>query len=144
MRTSGGREGLGGYSEGPGGVKRPSQRARRGWEALLEGRESLGGPSGGPVGVGMGWETLLEVTRGFGRVMKGQKALLEGQERSGGTPGGPAVIKRPIQMAMMCWKGSRGSLGGLGGVGRPFRRAEKGPEALLEGRKKSGGYSGGL
>ena len=77
----------------------------------------------------MGWETLLVVTGGFRRVRKGQKVLQEGQERSGGTFGGLAIIRRPIQMAMMCREGSGGPSGGLGGVGRLFRRAEKGPEA---------------
>ena len=67
----------------------------------------------------MGWETLLVVTGGFGRVRKGQKALLEGQERSGGTPEGLAVIRRPIQMAMMS-----------GRVGRPSQRPGRGRKAL--------------
>ena len=145
--------------EGPGGVERLFWRARRGREALLEGRDSLGGPSGGPVGIGKGWETLLEgqegweflfggmgVSRGgrrsFWMASWGREAVPKGQKDSGGS----ADVRRPSWIDGRDWEAlSLGCLDGKhleahqegreysGVVGSPTRRAVSGQEDLLEG-----------
>ena len=90
------RRRCGGPPEGPGVVGRPTRRAgsdreaglpiaSSGWEAVLEGREWLGGSTGGPGAVG----------RHFRSVKSGLEALSEGREWSEGPPEGPGVVLRP-------------------------------------------------
>ena len=113
------REGLGGPYKGPGVVGRSSWKARRGQEALPEGRKGLGGPTREM----RGQEALQEVREGLGGLPRGMggvgrpsqwsgrgqkalpqgregsKILLEGRERSGGPPGGPGGVSRTSWMA---------------------------------------------
>lgn len=134
----GGSVGSGGPPGGLGRVGRPSQRFGRGWdvlqevwEALVEVRDRSECPPAGMGGVvrpsrssGKGREALPEVRkvlgcpldRGVSSVLSDvRKALAEVREGSGRLP--------------------RSSVG----VGRPFRRFRRGPEALSEVWKRSGG-----
>ena len=116
----------------PGEVRRFSQRARRGREALLVGQEGSRCPPGGTVGVG----------RFSLRAGKGQNALPEGREG----PEGPSRERRGVRRT------SRGS----GGVGRGWEalpagsslealpRAGSGWDALPVGLKRLGDSSRGL
>ena len=97
-------KGSGGHPSGPGGVRRPSQRSRRGWEAILEFRvarpevrrgwraipvvrEECGGPLGGPRGIG----------RPSRRSVRGREALWEVRVGLGGPLRCPGEVDRPAQ-----------------------------------------------
>ena len=75
------------------GVRRPSWRAERAWQALSEGQEGVESPSGKPGGVGRDRESTQE----------GQdywQVLLECWNGSGGPPEGPDGFGRPIRIAV--------------------------------------------
>ena len=80
-----GWEGSGGPPEGPGVVRRPSQRAGRGWEALLKGVGRVETPY---RRAGRGWEALLE-----------SQERLGGPGKFGDNPRGPRGGGRPFQKA---------------------------------------------
>ena len=115
-----GSVGSGGPHGGRGGDGRPSQMARRGWEALSEGRGGVRRPSR--------------------RAMRGQEALLKGQKWSGSPRGELGGFWRPSRRARRGQEAisvrpewSRGPPGWLVGFGRPSLRARRGWEVLLEG-----------
>ena len=127
------------YRQGLGGVGRPSQRAVRGWEAILEVQEGSRGPPRRPRGVERpslralrGWESPRRARRGeealpAGR--EGQEALCKagrGCEGSGVPPGWPEGLEGPPK--------------GLGRVERPIQRARSHQEAHPEGCEGSGGF----
>ena len=104
----------------------PSQRAERGWEARLEGRQGLGGHPKVPGGVG----------RPSQRARRDLQVLLAGWEGSGGSPEGPIGVGRPLQRAERVERPSR-----LARRGREY--LPKGQESLSEDREGSGGPPGG-
>ena len=65
----------------------------------------------------------------------GKEALPEGRDWLESPSGGPGVVGTPTWMV-------RRPSGRASMVERPFRRAERGWEALLEGREWSGGSPG--
>ena len=111
------------------GVRRPSQKARKGQEALLEGREGLGGPPGWSSGV---W-------RPSHRAGRGQESFPDDRVRSGSHLRGLGGVGRPFRMAGMSRKPLSEGQEVLGGP-------PKGREALggpPKGREALGGHPGG-
>ena len=118
----------------PGDIERPSQRARMGQEAILEGlydregQEGSVGPPGGPRGVGKPPEWPGGIGRPARRSVRGQESLL----------GGPGGVWRPF-----LWDG-RGRKGR--GVGRPSVKVQEGlggtPGSLGGTPRKLGGVAG--
>ena len=114
----------------PGGVRRPSRRAEKGWVALLKGREGLGGASRGLRGLGgppRGTKGVVGTPRGLGEIGRFSRRVGMPFRR----------VRRPSQRAGWCREslpkvreGSGGNPGGLGGcpggpgeLGRSFRRS---------------------
>ena len=118
--------------EGPGRVGRPSWRAGKEWEVLLEGREGSGGHPG--------------VTGGVGRHFQSARWGWEGWERSGGLPRGPEGLGGITERGKRSCEALEESREGLGGPSKEPGRVEREGrvwEALLEGWEWSEGLSGG-
>ena len=110
-------------SVGLGGVRRPSRRARRGQEALLESREGSERTPGRPGGVRRpSWGTGGSGVPNEGR--EGWEGYPGGRLWLGGLPGGPGGV------GSLSWR--------MVGVGRPSWTAGRGQKALLECQEGSG------
>ena len=153
-----GQKWLGGNPGGPGGVgiptggvRSPSQRAGRGWEALLEGREKSRVPPGGTIGVRShprwAWR-IGSPSRRTGRVRSpfrsarmGREALAKSWEGLGGI-GSPLGGTGGSEALQECQEGLGGPPGGLAKVGRPFwmaGRVGRDQKALPDGWEGLGG-----
>ena len=120
------RKGWEALQKGARGVGRPSRRAEMGRQALVEVWEWLGGPFKGSRSIG----------RLIWRGVRGREDLSEGLEGSVGPSeglrqaGGLGEVRRRSCKGQE-WSGF--SPRELGGIERPFRRAGRGQEAILEG-----------
>ena len=154
-----GRERSGVLPRGLGEVGRPSQGARRGWEALPEGWKGLGGrleesgvppirlgrsgvPPGGPGGLGRPPIGPDGVWRSSQRAGKGPESLLEGRAVSGGLPGGLGEVGRSIRMAGG-WKPSQQGWE-ESGVPHWGREGSRGPPGGPVGVRGPSGELGGV